>query len=146
MYVPIFYPPIGSDQPIHMFYPSKPFPLIILIYDNLSCQIKILPINCQTNKASYTVTCIYYTSMYIISHISGDMEPLREQMASLLIRLKERGGVHPKMKELRNIMCRWVTKYDGNRKKAIVVLEREFSSLSGEILDTFQSIRGRLSK
>ena len=74
--------------------------------------------------------------------VSGDMEPMREQMATLLIRLRERGGVHPKMKELRNIMCRWVTKCDGSRKKAIVVLEREFSSLSGEILDTFQSIRG----
>jgi len=70
------------------------------------------------------------------------MEPLREQMARLLVKLKERGMLHPKMKELRNIMCRWVTRCDGNRKKVIVVLEREFSSLSGEILDTFQSIRG----
>lgn len=73
------------------------------------------------------------------------MEPLREQMARLLIKLKERRGVHPKMEKLRNIMCRWITKCDGNRKKAIVVLEREFSSLSGEILDTFQSIRGKLN-
>ena len=72
------------------------------------------------------------------------MEPLREQLASLLVRLRERGRVHPKMEELRNIMCRWVTKCEGNRKKAIVVLEREFPSLSGEILDTFQSIRGKL--
>ena len=70
------------------------------------------------------------------------MEPLREQMARLLVKLRERGGLHPKMEELRNIMCRWVTRCDGNRKKVIVVLEREFSSLSGEILDTFQSIRG----
>ena len=70
------------------------------------------------------------------------MEPLREQMARLLVKLRERGMLHPKMKELRNIMCRWVTRCDGNRKKVIVVLEREFSSLSGEILDTFQSIRG----
>jgi len=66
-------------------------------------------------------------------------------MMRLLVKLRERGTFHPKMEELRNIMCRWVTKCDGNRKKAIIVLDREFTSLSGEILDTFQSIRGEQS-
>ena len=89
------------------------------------------------------ICCILLHELTCISSL-GDMEPLREQLTMLLVRLRERGRVHPKMEELRNIMCRWVTKCEGNRKKAIVVLEREFPSLSGEILDTFQSIRGKL--
>jgi len=63
-------------------------------------------------------------------------------MVDLQMGLKERGCVHPKMDQLRTVIYRWITKAVRFRRKAVVVLEREFPSLSVEILDMFQSIKG----
>ena len=63
-------------------------------------------------------------------------------MVDLQVGLKERGCVHPKMDQLRTIICQWINKAVQFRRKAVVVLEREFPSLSVEILDMFRSIKG----
>jgi len=70
------------------------------------------------------------------------LEPLRVEMVDLQVGLKERACVHPKMDQLRSLFCQWITKPKQLRRKAVVVLEREFPSLSVEILDIFQSIKG----
>ena len=63
-------------------------------------------------------------------------------MVDLQVGLKERRCAHPKMEHLRTVICHWITKNEQRRRKALVVLEREFPSLSVEILDIFQSIKG----
>ncbi|XP_065905236.1 uncharacterized protein [Dysidea avara] len=74
--------------------------------------------------------------------IGRELEPLRVEMVDLQVGLKERRCAHPKMEHLRTVICHWITKNEQRRRKALVVLEREFPSLSVEILDIFQSIKG----
>ena len=81
-------------------------------------------------------------SILFILYLIGELEPLRVEMVDLQVGLKERRCVHPKMEQLRVVICHWIAKNRQHRRKALVILEREFSSLSVEILDTFQSIKG----